>query len=91
MNEKLFDSGLSLHEKIAKGIDTLANNVATTYGPRGRNVIIHGNGCNPIITKDGVTVAILSRRPPKQRLMLAMAPPLLQSLQEKCSGMRASI
>lgn len=57
MNEKLFDSGLSLHEKIAKGVDTLANNVATTYGPRGRNVIIHGSGCNPIITKDGVTVA----------------------------------
>tara|TARA_R110000824_G_scaffold7271_5_gene32854 strand:+ start:104 stop:1678 length:1575 start_codon:yes stop_codon:yes gene_type:complete len=57
MNEKLFDSGLSLHEKIAKGIDTLADNVAATYGPRGRNVIIHGNGSNPVITKDGATVA----------------------------------
>lgn len=57
MSEKLFDCGLSLHDKIAKGVDTLADNVATTYGPRGRNVIIHRNGSTPIITKDGVTVA----------------------------------
>ena len=35
----------------------LADNVASTLGPRGRNVIIHQKGKNPFITKDGVTVA----------------------------------
>tara|TARA_R110000824_G_scaffold67882_3_gene175835 strand:+ start:526 stop:2100 length:1575 start_codon:yes stop_codon:yes gene_type:complete len=57
MSEKLFDSGLSLHEKLVKGIDKLADNVAATYGPRGRNVILHEKDKSPIITKDGVTVA----------------------------------
>ena len=47
----------SLHEKILKGVDVLTDNVASTLGPRGRNVILHQKGSNPIITKDGVTVA----------------------------------
>ena len=57
MSEKLFDCGLSLHDKIARGVNILTDNVAATYGPRGRNVIIHKTGSNPVITKDGVTVA----------------------------------
>ena len=57
MSEKLYDSGLSLHEKLSKGVQTLADNVAATYGPKGRNVILHGKNNIPIITKDGVTVA----------------------------------
>ena len=35
----------------------MADNVASTLGPRGRNVILQEPGGNPIITKDGVTVA----------------------------------
>jgi chaperonin GroEL len=54
---KKYDSGSSLQEKILKGIDTLADNVASTLGPRGRNVILHQKGANPIITKDGVTIS----------------------------------
>tara|TARA_Y100000310_G_scaffold74681_1_gene70918 strand:+ start:4369 stop:5943 length:1575 start_codon:yes stop_codon:yes gene_type:complete len=54
---KKFDSGSSLQEKILKGVDTLADNVASTLGPRGRNVILHKKGSNPIITKDGVTIS----------------------------------
>ena len=54
---KQYDSGQTLQQKIAKGIDILADNVAATMGPRGRNVILHKAGSNPIITKDGVTVA----------------------------------
>jgi len=57
MSEKLFDSGMSLHERLAKGVNALADNVAATYGPKGRNVILHGKERVPIITKDGVTVA----------------------------------
>ena len=40
-----------------KGVNILADNVASTLGPRGRNVILQKKGDNPIITKDGVTIA----------------------------------
>jgi len=43
--------------KLKKGVDTLANAVKVTLGPRGRNVIIQKPGSMPHITKDGVTVA----------------------------------
>jgi chaperonin GroEL len=52
-----YKSGTELQQKILKGATTLADNVASTLGPRGRNVILHHPGQNPIITKDGVTVA----------------------------------
>tara|TARA_B100000809_G_C15131166_1_gene528476 strand:+ start:1065 stop:2633 length:1569 start_codon:yes stop_codon:yes gene_type:complete len=52
-----YNSGNSLHQKILKGVDALADNVASTLGPRGRNVILHAKDKAPIITKDGVTVA----------------------------------
>lgn len=54
---KVFDDGVSLNKKIFTGVSKLAKNVATTMGPRGKNVILHQKGKNPIITKDGVTVA----------------------------------
>ena len=54
---KKYDSSSSLQEKILKGVDVLADNVASTLGPRGRNVILHKKGSNPIITKDGVTIS----------------------------------
>ena len=53
-----YESDLKLQQKILKGVNILADNVASTLGPRGRNVILHDKGKgNPIITKDGVTVA----------------------------------
>jgi chaperonin GroEL len=54
---KVFDDGSSLNKKILDGVTKLAKNVKTTMGPRGKNVILHQKGKNPIITKDGVTVA----------------------------------
>lgn len=57
MSEREYESNLTLREKLSSGIEKLADNVASTYGPRGRNVILHQKGKNPIITKDGVTVA----------------------------------
>ena len=54
---KSYDAGSSLSQKIIAGVDKLADNVASTLGPRGRNVIIKQAGKRPIITKDGVTVA----------------------------------
>jgi len=54
---KNYDAGSSLSQKILAGVDKLADNVASTLGPRGRNVIIKQAGKRPVITKDGVTVA----------------------------------
>lgn len=54
---KQYCSETELLTKITAGINTLADNVASTLGPRGRNVILHKPGVMPIVTKDGVTVA----------------------------------
>jgi len=44
-------------ECILKGVDTLADAVKVTLGPRGRNVVLEKTFGSPTITKDGVTVA----------------------------------
>lgn len=43
--------------KLMRGVDTLADAVASTMGPTGRNVIIDKSFGNPVVTKDGVTVS----------------------------------
>ena len=42
---------------ILKGVNTLADAVKVTLGPKGRNVVIEKSWGSPVITKDGVTVA----------------------------------
>ena len=42
---------------ILKGVNTLADAVKVTLGPKGRNVVIDKSYGSPLITKDGVTVA----------------------------------
>lgn len=49
--------GEDAKDKLLAGVNTLANAVKVTLGPKGRNVIIDKNFINPHITKDGVTVA----------------------------------
>src|SRR3954449_9318329 len=44
-------------DRMLHGIDTLANAVKLTLGPKGRNVVIDKSYGAPRITKDGVTVA----------------------------------
>ncbi len=51
----LFDDRARM--KLQKGIKTLADAVAVTMGPTGRNVIIEKSFGNPLVTKDGVTVS----------------------------------
>ena len=51
----LFDDRARL--KLQKGVSILADAVAVTMGPTGRNVIIDKNFGNPVVTKDGVTVS----------------------------------
>ena len=48
---------IDARDQLKKGIDTLANAVKVTLGPKGRNVIIEKKFGAPHITKDGVTVA----------------------------------
>jgi chaperonin GroEL len=47
----------SARNQMALGLNTLANAVKVTLGPRGRNVILEKSWGSPTITKDGVTVA----------------------------------
>jgi chaperonin GroEL len=51
----IFDT--EARDKLKRGVDTLANAVKVTLGPKGRNVIIDKKFGSPAITKDGVTVA----------------------------------
>ena len=44
-------------DRLLKGVDTLANAVKVTLGPKGRNVVLDKSFGSPRITKDGVTVA----------------------------------
>ncbi|TDW59535.1 chaperonin GroEL [Novosphingobium sp. PhB55] len=46
-----------IREALSRGVDTLANAVKVTLGPRGRNVLLDKSYGAPRITKDGVTVA----------------------------------
>ena len=55
VKEILFN--IDARDQLKKGIDTLANAVKVTLGPKGRNVIIEKKFGAPHITKDGVTVA----------------------------------
>ncbi|MBS1760327.1 MAG: chaperonin GroEL [Bacteroidetes bacterium] len=48
---------LEARNRMKKGVDTLANAVKVTLGPKGRNVVIEKKFGAPQVTKDGVTVA----------------------------------
>ena len=57
MASKIIIFGAAAREKVRKGVDTLADAVKVTLGPRGRNVVYEKSFGAPGITKDGVTVA----------------------------------
>jgi len=54
---KQIDFNTDARDGLKRGIDTLADAVKTTLGPKGRNVIIGKKNGSPVVTKDGVTVA----------------------------------
>jgi len=57
MSAKDVKFGTDSRDRMFKGINTLANAVKVTLGPKGRNVVIDKAYGAPRITKDGVTVA----------------------------------
>lgn len=54
---KLIKFDTQARESLKKGVDTLADAVKVTLGPKGRNVIINKKFGAPAVTKDGVSVA----------------------------------
>jgi len=57
MAKKVIKYSAEAREKMMRGVDTLANAVKVTLGPKGRNVLLEKSWGSPNITKDGVTVA----------------------------------
>ncbi len=49
--------GEDCRTKMLDGVDTLANTVKVTLGPKGRNVVLEKSYGSPLITNDGVTIA----------------------------------
>ncbi|MEE8558851.1 MAG: chaperonin GroEL [Myxococcota bacterium] len=57
MSAKVIKFDQEASDAIIRGVNTLANAVRVTLGPKGRNVILEKSFGSPVITKDGVTVA----------------------------------
>ena len=54
---KQFKYGDDARKALEAGVDTLANTVKITLGPKGRNVVLDKSYGTPLITNDGVTIA----------------------------------
>ena len=54
---KMIFFDIEARNKMKKGVDTMADAVKVTLGPKGRNVVIERKFGAPMVTKDGVTVA----------------------------------
>ena len=54
---KNIDYDIKARNNLKKGVDSLADAVKVTLGPKGRNVVIDKKFGAPTITKDGVSVA----------------------------------
>lgn len=57
MAAKMIAYGAKAREHMMKGVNTLANAVKVTLGPKGKNVVFEKSFGSPSVTKDGVTVA----------------------------------
>ena len=57
MPAKMIAYNVKARERILNGVNTLADAVEVTLGPKGRNVVLQKSFGSPVVTKDGVTVA----------------------------------
>ncbi|MEO5673952.1 MAG: chaperonin GroEL [Chitinophagales bacterium] len=57
MMSKIINYTTDARDRLKRGVDSLADAVKVTLGPKGRNVVIEKKYGAPVITKDGVTVA----------------------------------
>ena len=51
--------GEEARKALCNGIDTLADTVKITLGPKGRNVVLGKKFGSPVITNDGVTLSLI--------------------------------
>lgn len=54
---KQIKTGEEARKALETGVNTLANTVKITLGPKGRNVVLERKYGSPLITNDGVTIA----------------------------------
>lgn len=54
---KKIKEGIEARKALENGVNTLANTVKITLGPKGRNVVLGKKFASPLITNDGVTIA----------------------------------
>ena len=54
---KQFKYGIEARKALEAGVDTLADTVKVTLGPKGRNVVLDKKFGTPLVTNDGVTIA----------------------------------
>lgn len=57
MSAKIIAYGSKARDAMHQGVNTLADAVKVTLGPRGNNVVLQRSSGGPLVTKDGVTVA----------------------------------
>jgi chaperonin GroEL len=57
MPAKVIAYNIKARERLLNGVNTLADAVEVTLGPKGRNVVLEKSFGSPVVTKDGVTVA----------------------------------
>jgi len=57
MPAKMVTYNVRARQRLLKGVNTLADAVEVTLGPKGRNVVLQKSFGSPVVTKDGVTVA----------------------------------
>ena len=57
MPAKMISYSTKARDRLLRGVNTLADAVAVTLGPKGCNVVLDKSFGSPLVTKDGVTVA----------------------------------
>ena len=57
MSAKMISYSTRARDRLLRGVNTLADAVAVTLGPKGCNVVLEKSFGSPLVTKDGVTVA----------------------------------
>ena len=57
MPAKMISYSSQARDRLLRGVNTLADAVAVTLGPKGCNVVLQKSFGSPLVTKDGVTVA----------------------------------
>ncbi len=75
MSAKMICYGNEARAMMLKGVNTLANSVKVTFGPRGNNVVLEKSFRAPLVTKDGsvsglmlTTETMITEKPEKKKM-----------------------